>query len=49
MAETIAKPALDRDPESPRPSARRHLAQHLDCSRTYIGTLEAEGVIERQR
>jgi hypothetical protein len=23
-------------------------AQHLDCSRTYIGKLEAEGVIQRQ-
>ena len=25
------------------------MAQHLDCSRTYIGKLEAEGVIQRQR
>jgi len=24
------------------------LAQHLDCSRAYIGKLEAEGVIQRQ-
>ena len=24
------------------------LAQHLDCSRTYIGKLEAEGVIQQQ-
>ena len=24
------------------------LAAHLDCSRTYIGKLEAEGVIQRQ-
>jgi hypothetical protein len=24
------------------------LAQHLDCSRTYVGKLEAEGVIQRQ-
>ena len=24
------------------------MAQHLDCSRTYIGKLEAEGVIQRQ-
>ena len=24
------------------------LAQHLDCSRTYIGKLEAEGVLERK-
>jgi hypothetical protein len=25
------------------------LAQHLDCSRTYISKLEAEGVLQRQR
>jgi hypothetical protein len=24
------------------------LALHLDCSRTYIGKLEADGVIQRQ-
>jgi hypothetical protein len=24
------------------------LAQHLDCSRTYIGKLEAEGVLHRE-
>ena len=24
------------------------LALHLDCSRTYVGKLEAEGVIQRQ-
>ena len=24
------------------------LAQHLDCSRAYIGKLEAEGVLQRQ-
>jgi len=24
------------------------LAAHLDCTRTYIGKLEAEGVIQRQ-
>jgi len=29
-----------RDPQA--------LAQHLDCSRTYISKLEAEGVIQRQ-
>ena len=32
----------------PRPSARRHWRLHLDCSRTYIGKLKAEGVILRQ-
>jgi hypothetical protein len=38
-----------------RPRSKKHatisasaLAQHLDCSRTYIGKLEAEGVIQRQ-
>jgi hypothetical protein len=41
-------PSLDHDPESPRPLVPRHWAQHLDCSRTYIGKLEAEGVIQRQ-
>jgi hypothetical protein len=37
--------SLDGDPPSPRALA---LALHLDCSRTYIGKLEAEGVIQRQ-
>jgi hypothetical protein len=51
MTETVApvaKPVL-------RPRSRRAeavsastLAQHLDCTRTYIGKLEAEGVIQRQ-
>jgi len=50
---TIARPpsprrlSLDGDPPSPRPSARRTGAA-LDCSRTYVGKLEAEGVIQRQ-
>jgi hypothetical protein len=46
---TIGRPSpslsLDRDPPSPLPSA---LTLHLDCSRTYMGKLEAEGVIQRQ-
>ena len=42
------RPHLDRDPERLRPSARRPLAQHLDGRRTYIGKLEADGVIQRQ-
>jgi hypothetical protein len=51
MTETVApfaKPV-------PRPRSRRSatvsasaLALHLDCSRAYIGKLEAEGVIQRQ-
>ena len=55
MAETVATDS----PPVAKPAARRRsakapsvsasvLAQHLDCSRTYIGKLEAEGVIQRQ-
>ena len=55
MTETVA---IDRPPVA-RPVSRRRsrkpatvsasaLALHLDCSRTYIGKLEAEGVIQRQ-
>ena len=53
MAETslIARPSpglsLDGDPKPATVSASA-LALHLDCSRTYIGKLEAEGVIQRQ-
>src|SRR5436190_9619454 len=42
MAETIA---IDGPLAAVSASA---LAEHLDCSRTYIGKLEAEGVIQRQ-
>jgi hypothetical protein len=55
MAETVT---IDRSsvvkPVSRRRSGRTAtvsasaLARHLDCSRTYIGKLEAEGVIQRQ-
>ena len=45
---SVAKPVF-------RPRSRKHatvsasaLALHLDSSRTYIGKLEAEGVIQRQ-
>jgi hypothetical protein len=51
MTETVAPVAK---PAS-RPRLRRAeavsasaLALHLDCSRTYVGKLEAEGVIQRQ-
>jgi hypothetical protein len=49
---TIARPpkaAVSR-PRSRKPAtvSASALAQHLDCSRTYIGKLEAEGVIKRQ-
>ena len=46
---------IDRLPAPGRPrSAKRAtvsasaLAQHLDCSRAYVGKLEADGVIQRQ-
>jgi hypothetical protein len=54
MTETVG---TDRPPDT-KPSRPRSakpatvsasaLAQHLDCSRTYVGKLEAEGVIQRQ-
>src|SRR5258707_9576012 len=53
MTETVG---TDRPPDTKpsRPRARKPatvsasaLAQHLDCSRTYIGKLEAEGVLHR--
>jgi hypothetical protein len=55
MTETVA---IARPPVAkpvPRPRSRKLAtvsasasALHLDCSRTYIGKLEAEGVIQRQ-
>ena len=56
MAETVAndRPPVARAAVSrPRPKklptvSASALAQHLDCSRTYVGKLEAEGVIQRQ-
>jgi hypothetical protein len=46
MAETAI---IDR-PSVPKPAtvSASALAQHLDCSRTYVAKLEAEGVIRRQ-
>jgi len=56
MTETVT---MDRPPVAKTAVSRRRstkpatvsasaLALHLDCSRTYIGKLEAEGVIRRQ-
>jgi hypothetical protein len=47
MAETatLVRASRSRKPATVSASA---LAQHLDCSRTYIGKLEAEGVIQWQ-
>ena len=56
MTETVgtdrppaARAAVSR-PRSRKPAtvSASALAAHLDCSRTYIGKLEAEGVIQRQ-
>jgi gluconate kinase len=35
-------------PRSGKSASASALAQHLDCSRTYIGKLEAEGSVQRQ-
>jgi hypothetical protein len=55
MAETasidgppVAKPVSRPRSRKPAPVSASALALHLDCSRTYIGKLEAEGVIQRQ-
>ena len=55
MAETVtigrpsvAKPVSRSRSRKPATVSVSVLAQHLDCSRTYIGKLEAEGVIQRQ-
>jgi hypothetical protein len=55
MTETVA---IDRPPVAEpisRPRSRKSatvsasaLALHLDCSRTYIGKLEVDGVMQRQ-
>src|SRR5260370_5666857 len=54
MAETVtidrpsvAKPVSRRRSAMPATVSASALALHLDCSRTYIGKLEAEGVIQR--
>ena len=44
---SVAK-AVRRRSAKPATVSTTALALHLDCSRTYIGKLEAEGVIQRQ-
>ena len=44
VANPVSRPR-SRKPATVRASA---LALHLDCTRTYVGKLEAEGVIQRQ-
>ena len=55
MAETVtidrpsvAKSISRRQSAKPATVSASALALHLDCSRTYIGKLEAEGVIQRR-
>ena len=49
MTDTVASPPIAR-PRSRKPAtvSASALALHLDCTRTYIGKLEADGVIQRQ-
>src|SRR5580704_13261131 len=44
---SVAKP-VSRSRSKPASVSASALALHLDCSRTFIGKLEAEGVIQRQ-
>ena len=52
MTETVPtdRPSVVSRRRSTKPAtvSASALALHLDCSRTYIGKLEAEGVIQRQ-
>lgn len=50
MSETapVAKPVPRPRSRKPATVSASALALHLDCSRAYIGKLEAEGVIQRQ-
>jgi hypothetical protein len=45
---SVAKPVSRRRFAKPASVSASALALHLDCSRTYIGKLEADGVIQRQ-
>ena len=45
---TIDRPPVAKCDGKPATVSASALALHLDCSRTYIGKLEAEGVIQRQ-
>jgi hypothetical protein len=44
----VAKPVSRPRSRKPATVSASALAQHLDCSRTYTGKLEADGVILRQ-
>src|SRR5258705_11332620 len=45
---SVAKPVSRPRSRKPVTVSASAMAAHLDCSRTYIGKLEAEGVIQRQ-
>jgi hypothetical protein len=45
---SVAKPVSRPRSRKPASVSASALALHLDCSRTYISKLEAEGVIQRQ-
>ena len=44
---SVAKPVSRRRSAKPATVSASALALHLDCSRTYIAKLEAEGVLQR--
>ena len=44
----VAKPVSRPRSREPATVSASALALHLDCSRTYVAKLEAEGVIQRQ-
>ena len=44
----VTKPVARRRSAKPVTVSASALALHLDCSRTYVTKLEAEGVIQRQ-
>jgi hypothetical protein len=45
---SFAKPVSRRRSAKAATVSASVLAQHVDCSRTYVGKLEANGVIQRQ-
>jgi hypothetical protein len=45
---SVAKPVSQPRPRKAATVSASALALHLDCTRTYIGKLEADGVIQRQ-
>ena len=45
---TIGRPSVTKPVSRPATVSASALALHLDCSRTYLAKLEAEGVLQRQ-